>query len=155
MKMPEAPSLKFAFQIEAECAAPITGGAGVLGERRHIQITGGKVFGPELSGTILPGGSDWALYRPDGVVEVSAHYSIMSDDGIPVYVRNRGLRVASKEVIARLLSGAPVDPGEYYFRSTPVFDAPLGRLQHLNDRVFTAVCERHGNTTVIKVFEVT
>lgn len=151
---PAVPALRHVMTIRAECAPVIRGGAGTLGERRHIQITGGEVRGPDVAGRILPGGSDWALVRPDGASLVSAHYTIMTEDGIAIYVRNKGLRVASSGVAARLLAGEPVSADEYYFRTTPVFEAPLGRLQWLNDRVFTARCERLADVTVVHVFEV-
>lgn len=142
------------MRIRAECAPTISGGRGPLGERRHIQIIGGSVEGPMLSGRILPGGSDWALQRPDGCAIVSAHYTILTNDDIPIYVRNRGMRVSTPEVTARLSRGEPVPSSEYYFRSTPMFDAPLGRLNFLNDHVFSARCERQGNTTIIDVFQI-
>lgn len=145
---------EFVMRIHAECAPTLAGGPGALGSRRHIQITGGLVEGPEIQGRILPGGSDWALTRPDGSAIVDAHYSILIDGAIPVYVHNRGLRVSTPEVSERLLRGDAVEPNEYYFRSTPVFDAPLGRLEFLNDHVFAARCERRANTTIIDVFKI-
>ena len=39
-----------------------------IGERRIAKVTGGSFAGPELKGTILPGGGDWLLLRADGAL---------------------------------------------------------------------------------------
>lgn len=140
--------------IVAECAPTLSSGNGPLGERRHIQIVGGHAHGPGLKAKILPGGSDWAQVRGDRQLIVSAHYSLLTEDGIPIYVQNRGLRIATPEVATRIASGDLVDADAYYFRSSPLFEAPYGRLEYLNDRIFTARCERKLNVTNIHVFEV-
>ncbi len=151
---PTAPALEFAFEIRAEVAAPLQGAAGRLGVRVHIAITGGSVSGPLLNGRILPGGSDWLLSRPDGASVVDAHYTVLADDGTPIYVHNRGLRVSSRAVLQRLKRGEPVAPHEFYFRSAPVFDAPAGPHGWLSDHLFIADLRRDGAAVVIKVFVV-
>src|SRR3954464_10285528 len=51
------------------------------GERRIINILDGTVEGPKLKGTILPGGADWQIIRRDGVVHLTARYTIETDTG--------------------------------------------------------------------------
>lgn len=36
------------------------------GERRIINILGGRVEGPRLSAEVLPGGADWPIVHADG-----------------------------------------------------------------------------------------
>lgn len=151
---PRPPGLDFAFTIEAQIGVPLSGGRGVNGERLHIAITGGTVKGPMLEGTIVAGGSDWPLIRPDGTSEISAHYTILAGDGTPIYVRNRGLRVSSADVLARLRAGERVDPGAYYFRSVPQFDAPDGPHGWLRGRIFVARLEPGVGSIIIHVFVV-
>lgn len=151
---PQAPALEFAFEIRAEVGAVLRAGAGRLGERLHVPITGGAVAGPRLNGRVVPGGSDWLLARPDGASVIDAHYTIVADDGTPIYVHNRGLRVSSAEVLARLQQGAPVGDDEMYFRSTPTFDAPDGPHGWLADHVFVARLGRVGGTVQVQVFVV-
>ncbi len=146
---PEAPPLDFCFTISADIVPPLTNGPGVNGERKHIRITGGTVSGPGLNGRILPGGSDWLWQRPDGTAEIQAHYTIEADDGALIYVRNIGLRVADDDVRADLVAGRPVDPGRFYFRAAPVFDAPDGRHRWLRERIFVCkVAPRQGGVDV-------
>jgi hypothetical protein len=150
----DAPGLTFAMEIHAACAPAIDGGPGKRGVRRHIPIIGGHFEGPRLRGKILPGGSDWALVLADGSSAVSAHYTLLTDDGVPIYIQNHGIRVSSPAVTARLRAGEAVDWSEYYFRGAPVFDAPLGPYGWLAERLFVAVCRRVGDVTIVRVFAV-
>lgn len=148
------PQLVFAFAISADIGPAISAGKHSQGERLHIPILGGRVSGDRLSGRVLPGGSDWPLIRPDGNSEISARYTILADDGTPIYVMNEGLRVSSPEVLARLRSGAKVDPRDYYFRSTPRFDVPDGPHQWLRERLFVASLAPQATQIAIDVYEV-
>ena len=135
---PATPALEYVFTIEARIARPLSGGRSAAGERLHIPILAGTVTGPRLNGTILPGGSDWPLIRPDGTSEIEATYTVVADDGTPILAKNSGLRVSAPEVLARLRACEPVRPEEYYFRSAPRFDAPDGPHAWLRDRIFVA-----------------
>ena len=96
------PQLEFAFAIKAKVGPIQDLGQTARGHRRIIDILGGEVHGPKLSGEILPGGADWQIVRPDGTIEVVARYTIRSDKGALVYVQNDGLRVASPDILARM-----------------------------------------------------
>lgn len=151
---PAAPGLDRAFTIRADIDRPRSGGVGIAGERLHIPITGGIVDGPRLRGRVLPGGSDWPLIRRDGASQIMACYTIETDDGALILVRNDGLRVSSPQVLERLRAGEPVDPSEYYFRTAPVFDCADGPHQWLRERLFVAsIAPRAGGVTV-DVYEV-
>lgn len=56
------------------------------GRRVYVQIAGGEIWGPRLSGRVMPcSGGDYA-----DVYGISAHYMLEADDGTPIYVHNRG-----------------------------------------------------------------
>ena len=152
---PTEPGLDFAFLIRAKIGEARSGGQSPKGERLHIPITGGTVEGPMLAGTVAPGGSDWPLIRRDGTSEICARYTIVASDGTPVMVRSDGLRVSSPEVLVRLRAGDPVDPSEFYFRSTVAFEAPEGPHGWLNDTVFVASVCRNGTDVLVAVYRVT
>ncbi len=153
--LPATPGLEFAFLIRAEIGEALNAGPAPSGERLHIPITGGTVTGPMLNGRIIPGGSDWPLIRQDGASQISARYTIIADDGAPIYVRNNGLRVSSPEILARLRAGEAVDPADYYFRSTPCFEAPVGPHGWLNQTIFIASLGRTEAGVLISVYRVT
>lgn len=148
--MPQAPALELAFEVTATVAAPVDAGT-----RRMIPITGGSVLGPAIRGVILPGGSDWQRVRPDGVLEIEARYFIETDDGVRIAVTNRGLRHGPPEVLERIARGEAVDPTEYYFRTSPVFDPPAHSRYHwLSQSIFIAAGERRRDHVVIRVYRV-
>ena len=92
------------------------------GGRRIIPIAGGEFSGPKLRGKVLPGGADWQVLRDDGVAELEARYTLRTDDGALIYVRNHALRHGPPEVMAALAAGQPVDPASYYFRGAMFFE---------------------------------
>ena len=130
---------EFVYEAVVEIAAPVEVGATPLGQRRYIPITGGTFEGSRLRGTILPGGADWQTSRPDGVTEVDALYSIRTDDGTVIIVRNCGVIAAGG-----------------YMRTAPRFEAPAGPHSWLNQSQFVgsvAGGPRPG-TVIIRVFRV-
>jgi hypothetical protein len=103
----------------------------------------------------LPGGADWQVIRTDGTAELEARYTLETDDGALIYVLNRGIRSASKEVMGRLARGEKVHPREYYFRTTPVFETGAPKYQWLHRLVAVATGERLPDEVIITVYEVT
>jgi hypothetical protein len=146
---------EYAFTAHVSVGSAIIVGQGPQGIRRYIPIVGGTVDGPLLSGKVLPAGGDSQVVRSDGVLVVDAQYVIQTGDGVNIAVFNRGLRLGSKEVIAKLTRGEKVSPNEYYFRTAAQFEAPLGsRYEWLNQAIFVATAERNPNETVIHFYRI-
>ena len=125
-----------------------------LGRRRIIPILGGSAKGPRLTATVVPGGADWQIVRGDGVIELVAHYSLATHDGVAISVVNRGIRHAPPEVMARLARGEPVDPAAVYCRAVPTFEAPAGPYAWMNNRLFLSSVARFPDRVQVSVFEV-
>ena len=149
------PSLRILYTSIIEVETPLLVGHSPYGERRIINIKGGAFFGPRLSGRVLSGGADWQVIRSDGIVEVEARYTLETHDGALIYVSNWGLRHGPKEVMERLASGDKVDPSEYYFRTTPIFETGAPSYEWLNGIVAIAAGERRAEEVIITVYEVT
>jgi hypothetical protein len=149
------PSLRLLYTSIVEVGAPLLVGHSPYGERRIINIKGGAFSGPRLSGHVLSGGADWQVIRSDGIVEVEARYTLQTHDGSLIYVSNRGLRHGPKDVMERLASGEVVDPSEYYFRTTPIFETGSPDYEWLNGIVAIAAGERRADDVIITVYEVT
>jgi hypothetical protein len=148
------PTLQLLYTSRIDIAAPLDVGKSPHGQRRVINIMGGAFSGPRLSGRILPGGADWQVVRSDGVVEVDARYTLETDDGALIYITNWGLRHGPPGVIARLGAGDKVDPSEYYFRTTPVFETGAPEYAWLNGIIAVAVGERRADAVIITAYEV-
>ena len=151
---PVTPQLEHLCRATVTLATPQELGATPLGERRIIPITGGSFAGERLNGTILPGGADWQLVRPDGAALLDARYTLQTDDGALIYVSNRGLRHGPPAVLARLRRGEIVDPAEYSFRTAPTFETGTPAYAWLNDLL--AVCSgvRTANAVILDFYAV-
>lgn len=152
---PATPSLEFVFQIHMRLTRPSilkTTGLGV--ERAAIYITDGRISGPGIQGKVVShSGGDWAVMRPDAVLDFDARYMLETDDGKFIYMTNRGYRWSTPEVNQRLMRGEPVDPSEYYMRVTPRFEVEPGSYDWLNRHVFVGVGERTPDGNVIRYYK--
>ena len=151
---PVIPSLERLFRAVVEIAAPLSVGVTPLGERRIIPIIGGRFEGERLAGDVLPGGADWQLVRPDGTALLEARYTLRTRDGALVYVRNRGVRSGSPEVLARLARDEAVDPASYYFRTVPQFETGAPLYAWLNDLVAVGSAARAAGAVTLDFFAI-
>jgi len=141
------------FRLNAEVAPPQIV-EGPLGKRLFIPVTGGAFRGDRLSGEVQPGGSDFQLIRPDGVAELDVRVTLLTDDGVTIQLKGHGIRHTTPEVFAHIMSGADVDPSEYYFREALFFEAPAGRYEWLNRIIAIAKGGRLKSEVFIDAYEV-
>ena len=142
------PDIELILDLKVLIARPVKVGQSDVGLRQFIPITGGEfqgqnLNGEKITGRVIPGGADWQLIRPDGVVEVKAIYAIQTSDEVVIEVDNRGL------------VAAPIAPEKSrYVRTTPSFKAPKGKYEWLNQRVFTGTItpSAQGDFVQIRVF---
>jgi hypothetical protein len=118
------PRAEFVWEALVELAPTRMLGEGPLGERRLVQITGGRFAGPRIRGVVLPGGADRQLVRRDGVRRLEALYEVQAEDGAVITVFNR--------VVIAPLAGMP----EPYRFSTLEITAPEGPHGWLNRLAF-------------------
>jgi uncharacterized protein DUF3237 len=148
------PELKHVCDIDVDVGPVRDLGLTPYGRRRIVAIHGGRVHGPHLEAVVIPGGADWQYVRSDGVVELEARYALRTSEGTEIAVTNRGLRRAPAAVMERLSRGEPVDARNVYFRTVPVFEAPAGPYDWLNQSVFIATAERLPTQVHLSIFEV-
>ena len=119
-----------------------------------FRLPGGEFAGPKLRGTVIPGGADWQVLRDDGVAELEARYTLRTDDGALIYVRNHALRHGPPEVMAALAAGRPVDPASYYFRGAVFFETAAGPYAWLCRHIIVCTGEREPARVKVKFFQV-
>jgi hypothetical protein len=130
---PATAPTSFVFEELAGLAPVKVLGETPAGRHQSIPITGGTVSGPGISGTILPGGADDQLVRPDGTVNINADYRIETDDHVVIHVHNVGFIV-------------PPSGGQgAYAWAAPTFEAPAGRYGWLNNAIFVSRISRAGD----------
>jgi hypothetical protein len=103
---------------------------------------------------VLPGAGDWTLLRADGVLELDLRITLQTDDGALIHMASFGLRHGPPEVIAALARGDRVDPGSYYFRTTPRFETGHPRYRFLNRLVAVSSGDRRAEGPIYTIDEV-
>lgn len=128
------PQLEFALQLKVTLGETYSCGETQHGRRTVIPITGGTFEGPNIKGTIINGGADYQLANTAlNRTELEAIYSIRTDDGVNIHVRNRGIICSGKDE-----NGNP----SFYFRAAPQFEAPAdSKYAWLNNALFVCAPE--------------
>jgi hypothetical protein len=129
-------------------------GATPRGERHIVYIKGGTFDGPKVKGSVLPGGGDWFIRRPDGVVELDVRIVFHTDDGHLIYGYFRGINNMAPEVALRVFAGEVVDSSEYYFRITPILETASQKYGWLNRIVTVAIGELTSTGVCYKVYNI-
>ena len=80
-------------------------GATPGGNRRIGLVAGGTFEGKRLHGTVLPGGADWIMVRPDGATTLDVRLVLQTDDGATIGMTYRGMRHGPAAVMERLNRG--------------------------------------------------
>ena len=94
-------------------------GAGPRGARLTFPVIGGSFEGERLRGKVLPGGGDWVLKRPDGVLELDLRITLETEDGALIHMTFDGIRAEGP-------NGSP------YFRTLPRFETADTKYAFLN-----------------------
>ena len=147
------PRLEFIFEARVTVGAPQELGDVGKGVRRIVPITGGEFSGPDLRGTVVPGGADWQILRSDGVAELEARYTLRTGDGALIYVRNIALRHGPPEVMAALATGRPSDSGSYYFRGATFFETSDARYAWMTSHIIVCTGAREPDCVRLKFYK--
>ncbi|CAH0240094.1 DUF3237 domain-containing protein [Peribacillus sp. Bi134] len=147
-------NLKHIFTANIHVDDPIEVGDVGTGIRRIIPITGGTFSGPGIKGIVLPGGADYQMIRYDGMTEALAHYTIQTEEGVLIYVVNKGYRHGPKEIIDRIIQGEEVPIGSYYFKTAPLFETGSEEYAFLNRNIFVGEGIRRPSDVQMKFYQV-
>jgi uncharacterized protein DUF3237 len=116
-------------------------GAGPRGTRVTYPIVGGTFEGERLHGKVLPGGDDWTVKRPDGVIELDLRVTLETDDGALVYMTFEGIRDDEA-------------PGAPYFRTLPRFETAEPKYSFLNRLLAVGIGEIRADGPVHLIEEI-
>jgi hypothetical protein len=126
------------FDIVVDLNPPLTIGDGPIGRRVLYGSDGGTFSGPRLHGEVLPGGGDWALFRPDGSMMLDVRLTLRAQDGALVHMTYGGRWIIPPELRAEMGDQAKrhqINPARYYFRTCPLFETGAHQYAWLNDIV--------------------
>ncbi|MFC5179784.1 DUF3237 domain-containing protein [Actinomadura harenae] len=129
---------EFLFDIAIDLDPRLDFGAGPIGRRVLFGAAGGTFEGPRIRGEVLPGGGDWALFRPDGTMLLDVRLTLRTDDGALLYMTYGGRYTTPPELRAAMADTRErhlVDPSRYYFRTNCLFETGAETYAWLNDTV--------------------
>ena len=129
----------FDMVIDLDIPGVIDVGDTPQGQRKIVYLKGGTIEGPRIKGVLLPGGGDWPLMRADKYTILDVRIVIRTDDEHIIYMSYRGINDMTPETRQRLMNGEDVNPSEYYFRTTPVFETASEKYAWLNHIVAVGV----------------
>lgn len=146
---------EFLFRMALSAGAPQMVGTARSGELRVIPVTGGTLEGPRFNGEVLPNtAADWLRVDPDGTAHMDVRLTLKAASGGIVFMHYSGIRTGAPEVLARLNSGQPVDPGDYYFRISARFETGAPDLAWMNKVVAIGVGQRPPSGPTYDVYAV-
>jgi hypothetical protein len=146
---------KFLFRLALEVGPHHVVGPTPVGDRRVAPISGGTFEGPQLSGTVLPGGTDWITVDAGGTcLRIDVRVPLRTVEGTLFVMAYRGVRSGPSEVLERVARGEAVDPTSYYYRVAGSFETASPRLAWLNTVVAVAIGSRPPTGPAYEVFEV-
>jgi len=154
------PELEFVTRLEVNISGAVEIGPNQNGlYRKVVPIIGGSFSGPRLNGTILDHGADWNFTRPGGLVEeISARYTLKTDDGALIMISNTGLRRFTPEQAAAGFdfSRETGNFTSWYYRSAPVFETASERYKWMTESLFICniVPPERPQQALIEVYEV-
>jgi hypothetical protein len=126
------------FDIIVDLDPRLDIGPGPYGRRVLFGAAGGSFAGPKLRGEVLPGGGDWALFRPDGTMTLDVRLTLRTHDQALVQMTYGGRWAVPAELrddVADPLRRYQIDPSAYYFRTNPLFETGAPEYAWLNDVV--------------------
>jgi hypothetical protein len=150
----EGPSFRPLFTIDFETTPQIVGSVPAGYFRRTGIIIGGTFRGDRLSGTVLPGGGDSVLRRPDGVTHLDVRAMLETDAVENVYMTYTGRLRFERGAAPGLTDGAAFGEDAAYFRTIVQFEAAAEDLLWLNDIVAVGIGQRRPTGPSYRVFEI-
>ncbi|WP_454695957.1 DUF3237 domain-containing protein [Achromobacter aegrifaciens] len=124
---------KFMFRLSLEVGAHHVMGPTPLGSRRVAPVSGGTFEGPELSGIVLPGGTDWITEDPAGAwFRIDVKLPLQTSEGDMLIMAYHGWRSGTKDTLAKLSRGEEVSPQDYYYRVACSFETASPKHARLN-----------------------
>ena len=129
-------------------------GAMAQGRRRIAPILGGRFEGERLRGAVQPGGADWVVNRPDGVMAIDVRITLATHDDVAIYCTYQGLFRAEAEAMARFNRGERLQEAEYSLRTVARFESGAASYAWLNDILAIGVGRQTVNGPVYDIFEI-
>jgi hypothetical protein len=145
---------EFLCELVGDLDDPQVIGMTPKGIRMILPVIGGTIKGPKINGEVLAFGADWIVMRSDGVGELDVRATGRTDDGELIYAYYRGILKIDPALMARVQNGEDVDPSQYYFRTTPVFETGSEKYSWLNQIICVGVGKMEPKRVIYKIYQI-
>jgi hypothetical protein len=136
---PESLKSEFLMDLILETAPAVT-----IGPRTVVGVTGGTFEGPKLKGKVIGPGADWPMRISDTMRVLDVRTILVTDDDQKIYMTYRG-------VIRTPPAG---QPGERYWRTTPIFETDSKKYEWLTQLVAVGVSFTMPQRVCYRIFEI-
>ena len=149
------PKFKHLFNIELLIGTIHDLGSTPVGERRIVQVKGGKFEGKRTNGIVLPdSAADWVITRNDRSVKLDVRLTLKTSDNALIFMKYEGLRHSSEDVSRKLGRSEKVDSNDYYYRTVPFFETSAKAYSWINNVVCVGLGSKTDNKVLYNVFEI-
>jgi hypothetical protein len=121
-----------------------TAPAVTIGPRTVVGVTGGTFEGPRLKGKVVGPGADWPMRMSDTLRILDVRTILVTDDDQKIYMTYRG-------VIRMPAAG---QPGERYWRTTPIFETDSKKYEWITQMVAVGVSYTVLQRVAYRIFEI-
>ena len=146
--------LLFALHLDIGYGRVQTIGATTAGRRIVAPVDAGRFAGERLSGTVLPGGADWVVFRSDGAMLIDVRLTLKTDDNALILMFYRGIAHGAPDVMAKFNRREVVPVDAVYARTTPRFETSAPQYDWLNRIVAVSKGCRTAAGPMYNVFEI-
>lgn len=123
------------------------------GLRRIVPVSGGTFTGDRLNGEVLPGGYDWVINRPDGVMLIDVRLTLKTDDDALIYLTYQGRFLADMSVMAKLGQGKALAASDYSLLMAAKFECGAEKYNWLNNVIAVGRGEQSRGGATYKIYE--
>ena len=142
------------LSLKVDLAAIFAIGDTGAGRRLVAPIAGGKFEGERLSGSVLPGGSDWVTQQADGSAAIDVRLMLETVDGARLGLAYHGRFVGAPGLMQRFVAGQPIDPGAFSLQTVARFETGDARYGWLNDAIIIGIGEQTDTGPAYQLYEI-
>ena len=142
------------LSLKVDLAAIFPIGDVHAGRRLVAPVAGGRFEGDRLSGSVLPGGSDWVTQQPDGSASIDVRLMLETVDGARLGLTYQGRFIGAPGLMQQFVAGQPIDPAEFSLQTVAKFETGDARYVWLNDAIVIGVGEQTATGPAYQLYEI-
>ena len=142
------------LSLKVDLAAIFAIGDTSAGRRLVAPVASGRFEGERLSGSVLPGGSDWVTQQTDGSASIDVRLCLETVDGARLGLTYRGRFVGAPGLMQKFVAGQPVDASSFSLQTVAKFETGDARYAWLNDAIVIGLGEQTDTGPAYQLYEI-